>query len=80
MHLWCGMSVLAGVAEKKIWLDRGMFNLYLNLYVFLVAPPGVCAKSTSVGIAADLLKQCGAVVVEGVSTKEKIIEVLYSST
>ena len=37
MHLWCGLLTLAGAAEKRIWLDQEYFNLYLNLYILLIA-------------------------------------------
>jgi len=47
MHLWVGISVLAGAAEKRVWIDRGFFRNYLNLYIVLLGPPGVCSKSTS---------------------------------
>jgi hypothetical protein len=33
------------------------FNWYPSFYIILVAPPGVIAKSTSIDIAMDLLKQ-----------------------
>jgi len=73
MHLWVGLSTLAGAAEKRIWIDRGFFRLYLNLYVILVAPPGVCAKSTSLSIGMRLLKEAGYNVFEDSVLKEKII-------
>ena len=73
MHLWVALSTLAGAAEKRLWIDRGFFKLYLNLYVVLVAPPGVCAKSTSLGIGTRMLKEAGYNVFEDSILKEKII-------
>jgi len=73
MHLWVAMSTLAGAAEKRLWIDRGFFKLFLNLYVVLVAPPGVCAKSTSLSIGMRLLKEAGYNVFEDSVLKEKII-------
>lgn len=74
IHLWVGMNTLAGACEKRIWIDQGLFRLYLNLYVLLVAPAGVCAKSTSMDIGAKLLREAGYSVMDGATTKEKIID------
>lgn len=74
MHLWVGLATLAGACEKRIWIDQGYFRLYLNLYVILLAPAGVCAKSTSMDLGCRLLKEAGFTVMEGSITKEKIIE------
>ena len=74
MHLWCGLLTLAGAAEKRIWLDQEYFNLYLNLYILLIAPAGVASKSTSMGMASKLLKGAGFNILEGSVLKEKIIE------
>ncbi len=74
MHLWCGVSALAGAAEKKLWIDQQYFKLYLNHYIVLVGPPGVVAKSTSMGIALKMLKEAGYFTLEGSVLKEKIIE------
>ena len=73
MHLWVGLSTLAGAVEKRLWLDRGFFKLYMNLYIVLVAPPGVCAKTTSLGIGTRLLKEAGYNIFEDSVLKEKII-------
>lgn len=73
MHLWVGLSVLAGAAEKRVWIDRGFFKIYPNLYTILVAPAGVCAKSTSMDLGSKLLKESGYSVLEGSILKEKII-------
>ncbi len=73
MHLWVGLATLSGAAEKRLWIDRGFFKLFLNLYIILVAPPGVCAKSTSMGIGMRLLKESGYNVFEDSVLKEKII-------
>lgn len=74
MHLWCGLSTLAGAAEKKLWIDQEFFKIYLNQYVVLVGPPGVVAKSSSMGLGMKMLKEAGYHVLEGSVLKEKIIE------
>ena len=76
IHLWVGLTTLAGACEKRIWIDQGYFKLFLNLYTLLIAPAGVCSKSTSMGLGLKLLKECGFNVMEGAILKEKIIEEL----
>lgn len=74
IHIWTGLSTLAGACEKRLWIDRGIFKIYFNLYLAIIAPPGVCAKSTSIGLGANLLRQAGYNVFEDSVLKEKIIE------
>jgi hypothetical protein len=73
IHTWVGLAVLAGACEKRIWLPKGFFNIYMNLYLLFVAPPGVCNKSTSMGLGAKLLNDAGMMVFEGATTKAKIV-------
>lgn len=38
---WAAISIIAGALERKIWVRTLGSNLYPNLYVILVGPPGV---------------------------------------
>lgn len=73
IHKWCALGCLAGAAEKRLWLDRGLFKLYLNLYLVLAAPPGVCAKTTTLSVVSRLLTEAGMNVLEDSITKEEIM-------
>lgn len=57
MRFWCGVSAIAGCLRRKVWIDQAYFKWYPNFYVILVAPPGIVAKSSTSGIAMNLLKQ-----------------------
>jgi len=57
MRFWCGVSAVAGALRRKVWIDQAYFKWYCNMYIVLVAPPGVVAKSTTSGVAMNLLKQ-----------------------
>jgi len=74
IHLWCGLAALSGAAEKKLWVKQGSFNVYLNLYILLVGPPGVVAKSTSMKVVRRLLSDAGFNVFEGSVLKEEIVK------
>lgn len=57
LYFWCGVSALAGALRRKVWIDQRTFCWYPNLYIVLVAPAGIIAKSTTADIAMDLLRQ-----------------------
>lgn len=56
MRFWAGVSALAGALRRKVWIDQAFFKWVPNFYIILVAPPGVVSKSTTAGIAMDLLR------------------------
>lgn len=61
-HFWSGAAAIAGALRKKVSLDMGLFEWTPNLYVFLVAPPGIVSKSTTAGIAMELLAEVPGVI------------------
>lgn len=40
-RLWSAISLIAGALEQRVWIENGDDIAYANLYVLLVAPPGV---------------------------------------
>ena len=57
MHFWSGVSAIAGALRRRVWLDMAYFKWYPNMYILLVAPPGIVQKTTTAGIAMRLLRQ-----------------------
>lgn len=57
MHFWSGVSAMAGALRRKVWIDQAYFKWYCNMYIVMVAPPGIVAKSTTTGIAINLLRR-----------------------
>lgn len=57
MYFWVGVSTLAGALRRHVWIDQFYFKWFANLYVILVAPPGVVAKTTTADIGMDLLRR-----------------------
>ncbi len=68
-HYWTGVSIIGASLERKVWIPRGKWNLHPNLYVLLVAKPGI-GKSSAGNIGAELLRQLG--------TEETRIKILAS--
>src|SRR3972149_2265472 len=63
-HIWCGVSAIATMLGRNVWLDRGYGKLYPNHYIILVAKSALCRKSTAVLTMRDLL------------VKTKVVEML----
>lgn len=57
MRFWCGVSAIAGALRRKVWIDQAYFKWYPNMYICLVAPPGIVSKSTTAGVAMNLLRR-----------------------
>jgi len=53
--LWGGIFTIAAALERKVWLPFGLDQIYPNLYIMVVAPPGKCRKGAPVSLAKKLL-------------------------
>jgi len=53
-HTWVGLSILASTTKRNIYLPRGYFNIFPNLYIALVAPSGF-SKSSAANIGANTI-------------------------
>ena len=63
-HVWCGLSVIAGALQRKVYLRWGLGRVvYPNLYVVLIGPSGRTRKGVAIGIAKEFLKQVPGVTV-----------------
>jgi len=59
-HIWVGVSILSAVLRRNVWLDRGHFILFPNLYTVLVSASAECHKSTAVKKGKELLVEANA--------------------
>lgn len=57
MSFWTGVSVIAGALRRRVWIDQVYFKWFPNFYIIFVAPPGVVAKSSTVSIGMNLLRE-----------------------
>lgn len=74
-HLWTGLSVLASAVRRRVWVDQGLYILYPNMYVMLVGPPGIVAKSTTIRLGRRLLLRVPEIVFGADSlTREELIQ------
>lgn len=80
-HFWTGISIIAGALERKVWIPYSQEAVhYPNLFVILVAHPGV-GKSSATNIGTRLLRE-----IKGVSfiptqvTEAKFIDLMSAQT
>jgi len=57
MHFWSCVGIIAGAMRRRVWIDMKRFQWYPSFYIIYVGPPGIVAKSTTIDIAMDLLRQ-----------------------
>ena len=56
-YFWVGVGTVAAALRRRVWLPMGTFQWFPNLYILLVAPPGVIQKSTTADLGlVQLLK------------------------
>ena len=53
-HMWVGLSILASAVRRNVWLDQGIYLLFVNLFVILIGPAGI-GKSTPIRMGRKLL-------------------------
>ena len=56
-HYWTAVATVAGALRRRVWIDQRRFQWTTNMYIVLVAPPGVAAKSTTMRVGLNLLTQ-----------------------
>lgn len=61
VHRWVALATIAGALERKVWLPRGHYTLFPNLYTFIIGPSGVVRKSSSTAIGVDMLREIDTV-------------------
>jgi len=65
-HTLAGLVALSSIVQRRVWVDMGPFEVFGNLYVVLVGPPGV-KKSSAMNFVKDLLRQFDTVPVSSSS-------------
>lgn len=80
-HVWSGISTIAGVLQRKVWMEWGHECIYPNMYIVLIGPSGRCRKGTAMNISKHLLKQIKEITVSSESiTREALIRVMKNAS
>lgn len=75
---WVAVSVLAATLQRKTFLQWHS-ELYPNMYIVLVGPPGKCRKGTAMGPGYRLLMEKGIRLAAEATTRESLIRFLRES-
>jgi len=80
LHKWTCLSVLAGALRKKVNLSLGRLNIYTNMYVILVGPPGAPRKSQAISYGVNFLREIPDLVISADAiTPQALIQDLEAS-
>lgn len=52
---WAGLFVLSAAVQRKVWTPFGQKKLFPNLYVMIIAPPGLARKASPLTFAKKVL-------------------------
>jgi hypothetical protein len=78
--VWSGVFAVSTLLKRDAFLDIGFKPLYPNMYVILVAPPRICAKSTVIDICEDCFKNLPSLLgeVDDVLAFKKMLNIHHS--
>lgn len=54
-HFWVAATIISAVLQRRVWIDKGAYLVYPNLFTILIAPTGKCRKSTAMSMGTRLL-------------------------
>lgn len=82
--LWAGFYALASAVKRHVFMPAklmGSYEIYPNLFIVFVGPPGGPRKSTTIGYAKDLLLDVDHVNVASTATSaSKLIDFMEEET
>jgi len=78
-RLWCAISIIASVLQRKCRLEWGTITFYPNMYVVLVAPSGKARKGTAMAPALDFLEDLNIKLAAEAITREALIRELANA-
>ena len=79
-NLFSSMCIAGAVINRRLWFDMGYFKVFPNLSVVLIAPSGMCHKTTGTNVAVGLLQKLGLVKVYAEKiTPESLVEAMKES-
>lgn len=67
-HRWCAMSAIASALRRKVWFEFGRISIFPNLYIVLVADPGVARKTQAISFQEEILSQISGIVLSADAT------------
>lgn len=76
---WTAISTIAAALQRKVVLPMGHLEIYPNLYIVLIGPPGRSRKGTAMGPAEKIMKSIGIKTAPQSITREAFLEFMADS-
>jgi len=74
-HGWVALTILSGALQRNVWVDKGMYKVYPNIYTVLVSASGRCRKSRAISLGISLLQELSDVnILADKTTPEALLE------
>jgi hypothetical protein len=79
-HFWVGTSIIASTLERKVWINRGYYTLYPNLYIVLIGASARVRKTSAINIGFELYREAipKGILVSQKTTPEALISIFVS--
>ncbi len=79
-HQWVGLSLLAGVTQRKCHMKWGHSKIYPNMYNVIVGPSGRTRKGSAMNIGMDILDHVPGIAITAEQiTREQLIRSMANS-
>lgn len=80
-HFWTAMSLVSSTVQRQSWLSKGIYRVYPNLYIVLVAPSGKCRKTGAIRAGEDIARHLDYVnIIADKTTPEALLEALMDGS
>jgi hypothetical protein len=78
-HMWSGISAIASLLSRRVWVQQGFFSVYPNLYVILVGDPA-CGKSHAMSYARTLIREFPDTIIAPDSVTKEALTLFMAGT
>ncbi len=80
-HFWTAMTLLSIAVQRQAWFSKGIYRIYPNLYIVLVAPTGKCRKTGAIRTGEDIAHNLDYVnIIADKTTPEALLEALMDGS
>lgn len=56
-HFWVATQIIGAALKRNVWIDRGAYKLYPNMFVFLITESGACRKGAAMRLGLRFLQE-----------------------
>lgn len=67
-HKWSAISAISAVLRRKVSFAFGRIKLFPNLYILLIAEPGIARKSQAISFCEDIVREVPEIVLSADAT------------